>query len=123
MAEFMLLFRGGEAAKAGFSPEELQQYLGRWRTWADGLREQGLFISGRPLDRDVSKIVSAGGLVSDGPFPESKEIVGGYIAVEVDDLDRAIEIAKQCPIYECRGQVEVRLLYPGDDDGGCGQEA
>ena len=115
MAEFMLLFRGGSTEQAGFSPEELQQYLGRWRSWADGLRQQGVFLSGRPLDRKVSKVVSPGGLVSDGPFPESKEMVAGYFALELDDLTQAVEIAKQCPIYELDGKVEVRLLYPDSE--------
>ena len=112
MAEFMLLFRGGDPEQAGLSPEELQQYFGRWRAWAEGLRQEGMYLSGRPLDRKVSKVVSAGGLVSDGPFPESKEMVAGYFALEVDDLTQAVEIAKQCPIFELDGKVEVRVLYP-----------
>lgn len=93
----------------GLSPEETQKALSQFVSWMEGLSEQGIFKAGQPLQR-VGKIVSGkkGRNVSDGPFVESKEAVGGYFLLLVDDLDEAVEIARGCPLLEHGAVVEVR---------------
>ena len=106
--EYMLIFRGTDWSK-GLSPEEMQQVASQWMDWFKRLTEQGKVIDGNPLDND-GKVVSGknGRTISDGPFAESKEAVGGYFLVNVRDLDEAIAIARTFPGLEHGMQVEVR---------------
>lgn len=107
---YMLIFRGTDWYK-GLSSEEMQQVGDKWMAWFKGLMESGKAVAGNPLERD-GKIVSSknGRVVSDGPFAESKETIGGYFLLKVSTLDDAVAIAKECPglLYGIR--VEVRAV-------------
>lgn len=109
--EYMLLFRGTHWDKK-LSTEEIEKVMSRWYAWMERLTQQGKFKSGQPLDRHEGKIVSwkKGQTVADGPFAESKEAIGGYFLLRVDDLEEAVEIAKQCPALEYGLNVEVRSV-------------
>ena len=110
-SEYMLLFRGTHWDKF-LSSEEVEKVMIRWNTWTERLSQQGKMAAGHALDRDEGKIVSwkKGYMVADGPFAESKEAIGGYFLLQVDDLEEAVEIAKQCPTLEYGLDVEVRRL-------------
>ncbi len=105
---YMLLFRGTHWDK-DLSPEEIQKMVGQWYAWFERLTQQGKCKAGHPLERE-GKIVSSrtGRTVSDGPFAESKEAIGGYFLLQVDSIDEAVEIAKQCPGLDYGIDVEVR---------------
>ena len=106
MNEFVFLYRGGQA---GRSPEQVQQVMQKWMAWFRDLAEKGhIKDRGQPLER-VGKLVN-GKLktVNDGPFPEAKDVVGGYTLIVAKDLNEAAELSKGCPILEFDGQVEVR---------------
>ena len=105
---YMLLFRGAHWDK-GLSPEEIQEMVTQWYAWFDRLTQQGKCKAGQPLERE-GKIVSGrnGRTVADGPFAESKEAIGGYFLLQVDDINEAVEIAKQCPGLDYGIDVEVR---------------
>ncbi len=105
---YMLLFRGTHWDK-DLSPEEIQKMVGQWYAWFERLTRQGKCKAGHPLERE-GKIVSSrtGRTVSDGPFAESKEAIGGYFLLQVDNIDEAVEIAKQCPGLAYGIDVEVR---------------
>lgn len=106
--EYILLFRGNEWYN-GLSPEELQNVMGKFKAWFDRLSEQGIVKGGQPLVSE-GKIVSGknGRVVTDGPFAESKEAIGGYFLLAVNSLDEAVAVAKDCPGLEYGAQVEVR---------------
>jgi hypothetical protein len=106
--EYMLLFRGTHWDK-DLSPEEIQKMVTRWYAWFERLMQEGKCKAGHPLERE-GKIVSGrkGRTVADGPFAESKEAIGGYFLLQVDDLDEAVEIANQCPGLDYGIDVEVR---------------
>ena len=106
--EYMLLFRGTHWDK-GLSPEEIQKMVGQWYAWFERLTQEGKCKAGHPLERE-GKIVSSrkGRTVADGPFAESKEAIGGYFLLQVDDINEAVEIAKQCPGLDYGIDVEVR---------------
>jgi len=108
--QYLLLFRGTDWHK-GLSPEEIQNVMTQWKAWFDRLSEQGKLKGGLPLERE-GKIVSGkkGRVVADGPFAESKEAVGGYFLLQVDSLDEAVAIAKDCPALEHGTIVEVRPI-------------
>jgi hypothetical protein len=105
---YMLIFRGTDWHK-GLSPEEMQQVSDQWLRWFKGLTEEGKVIAGNPLEKE-GKIVSGknGRVVSDGPFAESKEAIGGYFLLKVDTMDEALAIAKECPGLAYGIRVEVR---------------
>jgi hypothetical protein len=105
---YMLLFRGNEWHK-GLSPEEMQKIASQWMAWFNRLTEQGKAVAGSPLKAE-GRIVSGknGRVVADGPFAESKEGIGGYFLLQVDSLDEAVSIAKECPGLPHGAVVEVR---------------
>lgn len=55
-------------------------------------------------------VLNGGDVITDGPFTEGKEIVGGYVTLPARDLDHAVEVSKECPIFEWGGSVEVREI-------------
>jgi hypothetical protein len=105
---YMLIFRGTDWHN-GLSPEQMQQVANTWMAWFKRLTEEGKVIAGNPLEAE-GKIVSGknGRLVSDGPFAESKEAIGGYFLLQVNTLEEAVEIAQQCPGLPYGIRVEVR---------------
>ena len=107
---YMLIFRSTDWYK-GLSPEEIQRIVDLWMAWFKGLTDDGRAVAGNPLEH-TGKIVSArnGKIVSDGPFAETKETIGGYFILKVDDLDEAVAIAKQCPGLPYGIRVEVRPI-------------
>jgi hypothetical protein len=108
MSQFVYLYRGGERPS---TPQQGEQEMQKWVAWLQQLGEQGhIKDRGQPLDRE-GKVVRANGkqkVVTDGPFTESKDIVGGYTLVEAKDLAQAAELSKGCPIFDAGGLVEVR---------------
>jgi hypothetical protein len=108
MPNFLYLFRGGEMSK--MSPQELQENMGKWRAWIGELSQKGQFKAGEPV-ADGGRIITGTKMaVTDGPFGETKDIVGGYLVVTASNLDSATELARGCPIFANNGTVEVREL-------------
>ena len=104
---YMLIFRGTDWYK-GLSPEQMQQVADQWMAWFNRLKGQGTAVAGNPLE-PAGKIVSGKNrLVSDGPFAEAKETIGGYFLLKVGTMDEAVTIAQQCPGLPYGIRVEVR---------------
>lgn len=108
MANYLFLFRGGQMRT--MSPLELQESMGRWRAWMAGLSTKGQLKGGEPLADGGRLLTGKKQTVTDGPFGETKDIVGGYLVITARDLDAATETARGCPIFERDGSVEVREL-------------
>ena len=109
MADFLMLFRGGQAGMEKLSPEAKQQHLQQWGQWIETMSKQGKFKSGDPLG-PAGRVVAGRDQVTDGPFAEAKDLVGGFVIVVVASLDEATELAKDCPIYSMGGTTEVREI-------------
>jgi hypothetical protein len=110
MAKFLFVYRNSRESYGTMSPEEMQQILQKWQTWiADGLKKGWLLDAGDALKRE-GRVVNAQKVVSDGPFIEVKEMVGGFSIVQAETLDDAAELARGCPIFLRGGSVEVRPL-------------
>jgi len=110
MKEYLLLFRGGEGkSMREQSPEKWQAHMQKWATWMGGLTEEGKFLGAQPLNNEGRVVTGNKKLVTDGPFMEGKEMLGGYLLCKADTYDEAVAIAKNCPILEFEsGIVEVR---------------
>jgi hypothetical protein len=113
MDKFMLLFRSSVPSEDAFqnlSPEELQAEIQKWNDWIGGIAAQGKLVGSDALLPTGKVVNGSKHLITDGPFVESKEIVGGYLIMHAADLNEAVEAAKGCPIFAEEGRVEVRQL-------------
>lgn len=104
--EYLLLFRGREWWNE-VSPEELQKTMNAVKDWFGRLSEAGALKAAQPLARSGAIVSGKAGIVADGPFAESKEVIGGYALIQVNNLDEAVAIAKSCPTLKF-GEIEVR---------------
>ena len=110
MAKFLFVYRSGKDSRDSMSPEEMQQILQKWHSWiAEGLQKGWMLDPGDGLKKE-GRVVNARKVVTDGPFVEAKEIVGGFSIIQAETLDAAAEIAKGCPVFLRGGTVEVRPL-------------
>lgn len=87
------------------SPEEMQAEMQRWNDW---IAAQGKFVGSDALMLAGKVVRGSQHVITDGPFTEGKEIIGGYGIVSADSIEEAIELAKGCPIFSVEGAVEVR---------------
>jgi len=110
MANFLFVYRGKNEDFTKFSPEEMQEHMQKWSAWiGEGFQKGWMVNAGDALTQE-GRVVNAKKVVTDGPFVESKEIVGGYSIVKADTIDAAAELAKGCPALLAGGTVEVRAL-------------
>jgi hypothetical protein len=91
------------------SKEEIQRHMAQFNSWFERLKNEGKFKGGHPLEHN-GKIVAGRNAVTDGPFPESKEAVGGFFIIQADGFEQAVEIAKGCPCLEYGQTIEVRII-------------
>lgn len=110
MPKFMFVYRGGHEGMKDASPEEMQQVMQLWMDWIKAGTEAGWMLDGGDGLKPGGAIVNPDQSVIDGPFAESKELVGGYSMVQASDLAAAIELAKGSPMLKSGGSVEVREL-------------
>lgn len=108
----MFIFLGGDPSH--LSPEAQQAHMQKWFDWVQKLTEEKRYVGGEALLPGGKTITGPKKVVTDGPFAESKEVVGGYFVVLAKSLDEAVEIAKQCPDYGLNGIVEVREVMKFD---------
>lgn len=114
MDEFMLIFRHEDGKKVA-SPEQIQIWMKQTMDWIGGIAAQNKFSGGNGLPFDDSRVVHSNQMVTNGPFGEIKETIGGYIIVKANSVDEAVEFAKGCPVLQGEGNtVEVRKIAKAD---------
>jgi len=114
MQEYMLIFRHEDGQKLA-SPEQMQIWMKQTMDWINGIAAQGMFSGGNGLPFDDSRVVWHNNVVTNGPFGDIKETIGGYIVVKADSVDEAVGFAKGCPVLQGDGNsVEVRKIAKGD---------
>ena len=111
-APFMLLFRNtGPENHQHLSAEQRQQLVVRWNDWFEGLVAEGKAVEGQPLELGTRIVAGpGGGRVTDGPFPEAKEAIGGYVKLLVSGLEEATAIAQRHPGLDYGLVIEVREM-------------
>ena len=93
----------------GPTPAELQQIMAHFGAWMEGLYAKGIVAGTNGLEPAGKVLREPGGaVITDGPYAEAKEIVGGYILINAASLDEAVAIARGCPGLNYRLAVEVR---------------
>ncbi|MGK2864096.1 MAG: YciI family protein [Chitinophagaceae bacterium] len=114
MNEFILIFRHEDGNKVA-SPEQIQVWMKQTMDWIDSIAARGKFVQGNGLSFDESRVVRHSNIVTNGPFGDIKETIGGYIIVKAESADEAVEFARGCPVLQGDGNsVEVRKIARGD---------
>jgi hypothetical protein len=112
MKEFMLLIRTEGDSLWTLSPEEHQKHIEKVMVYIEDLMKSGKLKSAQPLDHEGVVISGTQGKLKDGPFNESKEVIAGYYLILAQDLNEAIQIAKNNPVFETgtNTRIEVRPI-------------
>ena len=114
MAQYLLLLRDDGAAWAKFGPEEMQKTMEKYMEW----RNRPFVVGGERLDLTGRVMVKKDGKISvtDGPFSESREVLGGYYAIEAKDFDEAVALSMDHPHADF-GTIEIRevMAMPAGD--------
>jgi hypothetical protein len=113
MKEFLLVFRRGAVNDdPPPSPEQMQSMMKPWQDWMGNIAAQNKLVSsGNRLDSD-GRVLRPGNVITNGPYVEIKEAIGGYIIIRAASIDEAAEMSKGCPMLAMGGTVEVRTLVP-----------
>ena len=110
MAQFVLMLRDNGSFPADISPEEIQQIIQRYTDWKTKVQGKGQKLfdgEGRVVVRKDGGIA-----VTDGPYVESKEVLGGYFLLEADDYDAVSKLVEDCPHLDF-GSIEIRRIERG----------
>lgn len=111
MKEFALLFRQPSFDYSNASPKEMQALSKKWTDWWKNIEAQGKLVSRGPRLADEGKVLKSGGVITDGPFVEIREILGSLIIVRAENIDEATTLAHGCPALDQDGSVEIRPVF------------
>ena len=112
MKEFMMIFRNEKSDGSKIpSEEQMQLIMSEWQSWIKGIAANGKF-SGTNRLYPEGRTLKPGNIVTDGPYAEVKEMIGGYLVVKADSLEEAVKMAESCPNIKYGGNVEVRTVMP-----------
>jgi len=113
MARFILLLHESPTAFDGVSPEEIQRVIEEYTGWRLQLEKEGRLAGGEKLEDGTARNLTAGEgrvEVTDGPYAEAKEVLGGYFIIQAEDWPAAVEISKGCPHLRYGGRIELRRI-------------
>ncbi len=108
MKDFLLVFRMDYSNMPVATPEQAQAMTKRWMDWIAGISTQGKLADRGNRLENTGKVIRPNNVITNGPFTEIKESLGGYSIIKADSYDAAMEIAKGCPVLSVGGNVEVR---------------
>lgn len=114
MEKFMLIFHSDLAREQKFSPEEMQAVMGKWMAWIDKLAKDGRYVGGEALLPGGKIIKGNHKSVTDGPYTEGKEVVGGYFIVNAADYNEAATLCEDYPDFNNGGYIQVRQVMKFD---------
>jgi hypothetical protein len=112
MNEFLLIFRRDAGFDAQLTPAQMQEITKPWQDWMGGLAAQNKLANSGARLAVEGAVVKPGNVITNGPYVEVKEAVGGFIVIRADSLEEAGELSKNCPILATGGSVEVRQIVP-----------
>ncbi len=112
MAQFMMLLHSEPPTEGAYSPEEIQAVVQKYQKWSETMGAAGKLAGGNKLANDAGKVLRGTDNVSvvDGPFAETKEVIGGYFILEAADYAEAAQLSKSCPHLAFGGTIELRQI-------------
>jgi len=111
MKDFALIFRQPSYDYSNLSSTELEALPKKWKDWVGGIAAQGKLTSNGVQLSQEGKVLKTGGVITDGPFVEIRERLGGFIIVKAESLEEATTLAHGSPALDAGGSVEIRPLY------------
>ena len=114
MPNFVLLLRDATSSFPNLSPEQMQAIVQRYVAWRAKVQQDGRSITGHKLRDNEGRVVSGSGgavKVTDGPFAEAREVMGGLFVIEAASYDEVVELTRDCPHLEF-GTIEIREVEP-----------
>ncbi|MDO8348874.1 MAG: YciI family protein [Planctomycetota bacterium] len=115
MPKFLLILRGDPQAWCNQRPAEIENLIARFESWAGRLMAERRFLDGKKLADGEGRVIVREGQtvrVTDGPYGETKELVGGFHLIEADSYEHAVRLCEDHPELSIRGSVEIRRLDP-----------
>ena len=111
MAQYLLLLHAEMSEWVKMPPEERQKWFAKYMAWGAKAREGGYFVASNKLVDDYGKVIRGSKAVTtDGPYSETKEVLGGYYMIEAANYDEAVRRCKDHPHLEHGGTIEVRQI-------------
>ena len=107
MEKFMLIFQG--PVPTDQSPEHMQENMGKWMAWIDKLRKNDQYVAGEPL-LPGGKLITGKKNVTDGPYTEGKEVVGGFFIINAKDYNEAVRLCDDYPDFGNGSSIQVRQI-------------
>ena len=113
MKDFLLIIKTEGSVWSDLSPEELQKHMEHGHAYIGNLMQSGKLKNANPIDKGGRVVVEENGVMKDGPFNESKEVVAGYFHITVTDIEEAVNVAKANPIFkDIPTRIEVYPMMP-----------
>jgi hypothetical protein len=114
MPSYMLLLYDDPTGWQKMSPDDMQKAIQKYVAWREKLRSQKILVGTAKLAADPGKVIRGKerARVTDGPYSETKEILGGYFTIEAPNYNSAVEQCRDCPHLEYGGTIEVREVEP-----------
>lgn len=113
MPQYLLLLHEGPNDTDGMSPEEIQSMIREYRAWSESMGAAGHIVAGHKLTDEGGRDLRGWGSefsVTDGPWAEAKEVIGGFFHVKARDYDEAVKLSRSCPHLKYRGRIELRRV-------------
>ena len=114
MPQFMLLLHRFPSDTPAASPEEMQAVIAEYSAWSERLAAAGKFQGGQKLTDEGGRSITSNGSgmsVTDGPYNETKEVIGGFFTIEAADYDEAVALCEDSPHLKYGGRIEVRQIH------------
>jgi hypothetical protein len=117
MSEFLLVFRRDYVSnETSMSPEQLQSMMKPWQDWIGNIAAQNKLVDQGNRLASEGRVLKPGNVITNGPYVEIKEGIGGYTIVRASSIDEAAELSKGCPILMIGGSVEIRPVVPMENN-------
>lgn len=112
MKDFLFIYRMDYNNMPMATPEEMQAMTKKWMDWIAGIGAKGkLGDRGNRLE-NTGKVLKPNNIVTNGPYSDIKESIGGYTLIKAESYEDAMELAKECPALTVGGNVEIREIKP-----------
>jgi len=109
MKEYVMLYRSEQASMPKLTPEQTQEITKKWMEWIGNINAKGKLVDrGNRLEPGTGRVVKPSNLITNGPYAEIKETIGGFSIVRAESFEEVVEIAKGCPGLTVGGSVEIR---------------
>jgi len=117
MKDFLLIIKTEGSVWSDLSPEQLQKHIEHGTAYIGNLMKEGKLKNANPVDKGSRIVTETDGIIKDGPFNESKEVIAGYFHIVADDIKEAVAIAKANPIFKdipTKIEVHPMMAIGGD---------